>query len=60
MLRIVESQITWRGSLTDLVTDVSYLLTPEEGRQFIQEMERYLRTPHLASKWQGKGRTETV
>jgi hypothetical protein len=58
MRKIVEAKIPWRGSLTDLVTDVAYLLTPEEGQQFLAEVKRYLTLPHLADKWQGKGHTE--
>ncbi len=58
MRRIVESEIKWRGSISDLVTDVAYLLTPPEGLEFLREVQRYLSLPHLADKWQGRGHTE--
>lgn len=56
--KYVESQITWRGSLTDLLTDVAYLLTPEEGEQLAKDLDRYLTDPDLAHKWQGQGHKE--
>lgn len=53
--KIVEQEVPWRGSINDLATDVSYLLTPKEGEELIAHLQRYLREPHLADKWQGKG-----
>jgi hypothetical protein len=58
MRQIVESKITWRGSLSDLATDVAYLLTKQEGEQFMREIERFLLLPHLESKWCGEGHRE--
>jgi hypothetical protein len=58
MRKIVESTITWRGSVTDLATDVAGLLTPEEGQELIRELERFQREPYLRLKWQGKGHEE--
>ena len=55
MRKIVEQTIPWRGSVTDLATDVAYLLTPEEGDALIRELSRFRSYPHLAEKWAGKG-----
>lgn len=54
----VESTIRWRGSVTDLATDVADLLTPEEGKKLISELQRFQTLPHLAHKWAGKGHEE--
>jgi hypothetical protein len=35
-------QITWRGSVTDLATDCANLLTMEQGRELVAELERFL------------------
>lgn len=59
MRKIVETTIRWRGSLTDLATDVADLLTVEEGEQFVHELNRFLLLPHLQEKWQGKGHAVT-
>ena len=59
MRKVVESQIPWRGSVTDLATDVAWLLTPEEGDELIRELQRFRRLPHLAEKWEGKGFEQT-
>ncbi len=58
--KIVESRIPWRGSITDLVTDIAYLLTPKDGAKLVEEINRYLNSPHLAPKWQGKGYIEVT
>jgi hypothetical protein len=58
MRKIVESTITWRGSITDLATDVAWLMTPAEGEEFVRELERFLRVPGEAHKWAGKGHEE--
>lgn len=55
MSKIVQSTIIWRGSITDLATDVAYLLTKEQGEELMRELQRFQRMPHLADKWQGKG-----
>ncbi len=55
MIKVVESKIPWRGSITDLATDVAFLLTPEEGEQLIAELRRFQTLPHLREKWEGKG-----
>lgn len=57
--KIVESDIRWRGSISDLATDTAYLLTKEEGEQLIQELQRFQGLPHLQEKWKGRGREET-
>lgn len=49
-----EQTITWRGSITDLATDVAYLLTRQDGADLIHELQRFLTLPHLADKFQGK------
>ncbi len=58
MRKILESKIQWRGSVTDLATDVAYLLTPEEGESLIRELLRFQEEPHLADKWAGRGHEE--
>lgn len=55
MRRVVERTIRWRGSITDLATDVADLLTPKEGRILIDELERFLRERHVRGKWAGRG-----
>lgn len=57
MRKIVESTITWRGSITDLATDVAWLLTPEEGKEFVRELERFQQKEpsYLLHKFGGKG-----
>lgn len=55
MFKIVESTITWRGSITDLATDVAWLLTPEEGRELVRELEAFQRDPRGKGKFAGKG-----
>lgn len=37
-------EITWRGSVTDLATDIAYLLTPDQGRALTEELSRFQRT----------------
>ncbi len=54
----VRRTIVWRGSITDLATDVADLLTPEEGRTLIDELQRFQRLPHLREKWAGNGHTK--
>lgn len=46
--------------MTDLATDVAYLLTKEEGEKLMAELHRFQTFPHLARKWQGKGHEETI
>lgn len=55
MRRIVARQIRWRGSITDLATDVADLLTPQEGAALIVELVRFHSEPHLRQKWAGSG-----
>ncbi len=54
----VKRTIPWRGSITDLATDVADLLTKEEWQKLIAELERFQQLPHLAKKWAGSGHTE--
>ncbi len=54
----VRRTVVWRGSITDLATDVADLLTPEEGQSLIEELQRFQRLPHLHEKWAGIGHTE--
>ena len=58
MRKIVESNIIWRGSVSDLATDTAYLLTKAEGEELIRELERFQRLPHLQEKWKARGREE--
>ncbi len=60
MRRIVEQPVLWRGSITDLATDIAFLLTPEEGERLRQAIDRLLTFPHLAHKWQGRGHEEVA
>ncbi len=55
MRKIVEQTIPWRGSVTDLATDVAWLLTPKGGKELISELQRFLDLPDEAHKWGGKG-----
>jgi len=57
MRKTVESTITWRGSITDLATDVAWLLTPEEGKELVRELQRFQETApvYLLHRWGGKG-----
>lgn len=55
---VVGRTIPWRGSITDLATDVADLLTKKEGQKLIAELDRFQRLPHLADKWAGSGHTE--
>ena len=57
MRKIVESNIRWRGSVTDLATDVAYLLTSEEGKTLVGELVRF--QVSVPAKWAGKGHEET-
>jgi hypothetical protein len=41
MPRIGEVTIPYRGSLTDLATDIAFELTPEQARVVINELERF-------------------
>ena len=36
-------RIPFRGSVTDLATDVAFELKPEQGRELIDELERFIR-----------------
>jgi hypothetical protein len=38
----VERTIRYRGSITDLATDVAFEITAEKGRELIEELERFL------------------
>lgn len=44
-------ELIWRGSITDLATDLAYLLTPEQGEALTKELERFLRKDR--TKFQG-------
>lgn len=34
-------ELIWRGSVTDLATDIAYLLTPEQGERLARELDRF-------------------
>ncbi len=55
MKKVVQSDIIWRGSITDLATDVAYLLTIEQADELIKELRRFQNNTHLNDKFQGKG-----
>lgn len=38
----MERTIRYRGSITDLATDVAFEITAEKGRELIEELERFL------------------
>lgn len=47
-----DKTIAYRGSITDLATDVAFLLTPRQGIKLIQELTWFLDT--CSEKFQGK------
>ncbi len=55
MRKSIQQEIIWRGSITDLATDVAYLLNKEDGKKLIDELNRFQNESHLADKWQDKG-----
>ena len=56
MKKTIESTIRWRGSITDLATDVAYLLTPEEGLRLAEQLKEFAESPRLSTeKYRGKG-----
>lgn len=44
-------ELIWRGSITDLATDIAYFLTPEQGEALAKELDRFLRKDK--TKFQG-------
>jgi hypothetical protein len=46
----VERTIRYRGSITDLATDVAFEISAEKGRELIEELERFLN--HDKTKFQ--------
>lgn len=55
--RVVESNIRWRGSVTDLATDCAYLLTRDEVLELARTLQSFADMPALARlKILGKGR----
>ena len=37
-----ERTITYRGSITDLATDIAYELTPDKALELIRELQRFM------------------
>lgn len=50
MKKIVEQDIRWRGSVTDLATDCAYLLTREEALELAATLQRFADSPKLSSE----------
>ncbi len=62
MKKILEQNIRWRGSITDLATDCAYLLTEQQGLELARELLRFLGKKELvAEKYLARGyEDETV
>ncbi len=58
MKTIIKKTIIWRGSITDLATDVADILTIDEADILIAELRRFQNTPILNDKYNGKGHKE--
>jgi hypothetical protein len=52
--KVLEQDIRWRGSVTDLATDCAHLLTEEQGLELARELLRFLGRPSL-TKYKASG-----
>lgn len=56
MKTVVQKDVRWRGSVTDLATDCAELLTAEQGLELARELVRFLSSPGLmAQKYLSRG-----
>ena len=50
---VIETAIIWRGSITDVATDIAYLIDQQLAHQLIAELTRFIN--YVPDKFQGKG-----